>query len=132
MVPWLEAAASSMSVEEACRRVGVSVAQYLLARRNDQAFDEGALVFDQIVDLMIREVVRQGALAGDPAMTRIYLSKIALPAFTVPFASWRRRPKPPPENVEPLPPHVADAMIRAALEAVERGPDDDDEDDDDG
>jgi hypothetical protein len=125
MVPWLEAAAASLSVREACRRAGIGLAQYLIGRQNDLAFDRAALIFDQIVDLMIQESVRSAALDGDPQATRIYFGKVRLPAFLPGFASWAAPARTPPELAdEPLPPHVADAMIAAGMEAMKHPPPD--------
>lgn len=129
MKPWLEAAAASLSVADACRVVGIGLSQYLMGRRRDLAFDEAALVLDQIVDLMIIESVRLGALDSDMQAVRIYFQSVRLPAFIPRFVSWSRSAPKGPAQDEALPPHVYEAMIAAGLAAMEQPPPEDDDDD---
>lgn len=119
MVRWLEAAGESLSIQEACRQSGVGLAQFLVARQQDPHFDQAALIFDQIVDLVIRDSVRQAALDGDSRAQQLYFSKVFLPAFLPGFASWAA-PARRPEPRKPLPPEVARAVIEAALAASGR------------
>lgn len=124
MKPWLEAAASSLSVKEACRAVEVGLAQFLLARQNDLAFDEAALIVDQITDLMIIEAVRLGSLDGDLRSVGMYIKLVRVPAFIPRFVSWSRPARKAPPRDETLPAHVYEAMIAAGLEAIDKTPSD--------
>jgi hypothetical protein len=122
MKPWLEAAAGAQSVLEACRHVGISLAAYLVARRDDRAFDEAALVVDQVLDLMIQEATRLAALDGNVSAQRLYYDKVRRPAFLPPFASWSKPARAYEPYEDPLPPHVAAAMLAAGRAALAQDP----------
>jgi hypothetical protein len=118
---WVEKAAGTLSVEDACRAVGVSEMDYHKGRLNDLAFDQAAQVFDQVLDMKILGSVRTKAIGGDLQAQALYYSKARLPAFIPAFPSWqssapaRRNKEDPAQAIDP---EVAEAMIRAGLEAA--------------
>ena len=91
MARWLEQAAESNRATEICKKVGISMSDYLLGRSRDAAFDLGCLVFEQIQDLQIRESVRIHAIDGDARAVNAYFRWVRLPCFVPEFASWKAR-----------------------------------------
>lgn len=131
MAGWVEAAAAAHSVKEACDAVGVSLADYHRGRLEDPAFDAAALVFDQVLDLLVLSSVRNAAIGGDARAQVLYYGQARLPAFVPAFPSWsapespgaragtRRRGDEPAADPEPMiDPRVAEAMVAAGLEAA--------------
>ncbi len=114
MARWLEQAAESNRATEICKKVGISMSDYLLGRSRDAAFDLGCLVFEQIQDLQIRESVRIHAIDGDARAVNAYFRWVRLPCFVPEFASWKARSA-DETNAESPHPEIAEAAMEAAL-----------------
>lgn len=116
MAGWVESADGSHSVKQACDAAGISLSEYLRGRLEDPGFDAAALVLDQVLDLMVLSSVRNAAIEGDGRAQVLYYGKARLPAFVPGFASWRGPERREP-GAETIAPHVAEAMVAAALAA---------------
>jgi hypothetical protein len=122
MQKWLQAAAGVQSVPAACEAAGISMSKYIQGRLDDLDFDRAALVFDQVIDLMILTSVRHHSIDGDPRAQALYYSKARLPAFVPAFPSWQSPAPADPAGAAPtIDPIIAEAMINAGLELAERG-----------
>ena len=108
MNSWADAAASPMTVVDACKAAGVTVDAYLNARRDDPAFDEVGRLHDDVVDLIITDSVRQDAMCGEDRARALYFQRARLLIFGD-GSSGRRAASIPPEKAE--------AMILAMLRA---------------
>ncbi len=119
MVRWLNAAADAEDMADACEKSGKTITDYLKARIADPEFDAACLVFDQIVELRIIDTIRRQAEEGTVPAQGMYFKSVRRPSFGPDFASWNALP-PPPAPSTPMPVEVADAMIKAGLEAFEK------------
>ena len=107
MYRWVDSAGAGDSVADACKAAGVSHRDYHDGRRSDPAFDEECRVHDHALDLRICETVRRGALGGDTRSQSLYYGHVR--ELIVAAAGGDEL------GEAPLPPGVAEAMIRAGL-----------------
>lgn len=122
MYDWLEVAGDfenqKTSAIDVCDEINKSVAEYIQARVVDPLFDASCLIFDQVIDQIIHYAICKESAGGEPRAQGLYYKEVRRPAFDPGFASWNA-PPPPPPAITPLAPGVADAMIKAGLEAYE-------------
>lgn len=108
------------SVEAACAKSGMSLEAYTRARLTNEAFDEAALMADQVLDLRVVDQVRKAAQQeGGLASQTLYFRAVRTEAVQAPFPSLRRA-RPGLDDAPALPPEVAAAIIKAGLEAHEK------------
>jgi hypothetical protein len=100
---WLEAAATSQSVEQANTAVNINMFDYHCGRMEDPGFDAAALIFDQILDQLVLFSVRDAAIRGDVKAQLLYYNKARLPAFVPGFSSWRAAARRDEDAGEPQP-----------------------------
>lgn len=108
------------SVEAACEARGVSLGEYAQARLTNPAFDEAAMMADQVLDLRVVDQVRKAAQReGELASQTLYFRAVRTEASQAAFPSLLRG-RPGLADAPALPPEVASAIIRAGLEAHEK------------
>jgi hypothetical protein len=76
MNTWAAEAATTGSIELACKAANVSLAQFSAARRTDREFDEVVLAHERVVDLMITDKLCNQAIQGDARSQALYYNKV--------------------------------------------------------
>jgi hypothetical protein len=76
MVHWVIAAATSVTIEEACASTGVSLTEFQQGRLADFAFDEACRAYDHVIDLKITESLRHKAAQGNVPAQSLYFHRV--------------------------------------------------------
>lgn len=109
MLPWAEAAVDIGSTTDACARVGISIADFAKARSRDSVFDSLCRIYEEVVDLKIRDTLCSGAIKGEARFLSLYFGRVRELLFESVNANKT--------SDTAIPAAVAEAMIRAGLAA---------------
>jgi hypothetical protein len=112
MKPWIEAALITENSADACRQIGVSIADFTAARGSDHAFDALCRVYEEIVDVKIMNTLCSHAMRGEAHALALYYKQVR----TLMIAGGAKA------SDQMLSASVVEAMIHAGLEAEGRPP----------
>jgi hypothetical protein len=110
MKRWIDAALVTENSEDACRQIGVSIADFAAARADDPAFDALCRKYESIVDVKIMNILCANAMKGEAHALALYYKQVRALMFDGGAKT----------SDQSLPASVAEAMIRAGLEAKEK------------
>lgn len=131
MMDWVNAAAVTQSLKMLNEAVGITMWDYHQGRMLDPDFDAAALIYDQILDLIVLSSVRDNAIEGDARAQVLYFARVRIPAFCPAFPSWLapKRRRDDDDNsattsamVTPIEPRLAEIMVDAGLRALRKRP----------
>jgi hypothetical protein len=110
MKRWMDVALVTENPEDACRQLGVSIADFTAARANDPEFDSLCRKYENIIDVKIMNTLCASAMKGEAHALALYYKQVR--AMMIDGAAKT--------SDQALPPSVVEAMIRAGLEAKEK------------
>ena len=109
---WIEAALITENSADACRKIGVSIADFAAARSSDPAFDALCRMYEQVVDVKIMDALCSHAMKGEAHALALYYKQVR----TLMIAGGAKA------SDQMLSASVVEAMIRAGLEAEGKPP----------
>jgi hypothetical protein len=112
MKPWIEAAVISGNSADACRQIGVSIADFTAARGSDHAFDSLCRTHEEIVDVKIMNTLCSHAMKGEAHALALYYKQVR----TLMIEGGAKT------SDQMLSASVVEAMISAGLEAKGKPP----------
>ena len=110
MKPWMDAALITENFADACQQIGVSIADFTIARAGDPTFDSVCRTYENVVDVKIMNTLCAHAMRGEAHALALYYKQVR--ALMIDGGAKT--------SDQTLSASVVEAMIHAGLQAQEK------------